>query len=145
MTIHENEGRERQIENWLVINWDSGSTRTRKSEPEAGDLGPQEIGTRLQLNVTIPEIDVPTLEADIEVPAPKVEATELEDVDADDVPSWKDVAMDVVEKNADAELNDEDINRLTITVLDETSERPPVATVREYVGDLLAQRSGVEA
>lgn len=131
---HGNEERELVVENWLVIDWENASTRTRKGEPGPSDLGPREIATQLRLHITIPEIDVPTPEADIEVPAPKVEATELEDVDAEDVPGWQDVADELISRyDIAGDTDTNSVNAVTLETLQEASEKPDVREVRTYV------------
>jgi len=69
-----------EIHNWLIIDWQNGSTRTRKSEPDPSSLGTHEIATEVHLDLVIPEVDVDNLTARVEVPQPRVEATELEDL-----------------------------------------------------------------
>lgn len=89
----------KQIENWLVINWRSGSTRTRKSEPD--DLGTYEIATRLSVDVEIPDVEAPELAARVQVPQPRVQTAVLESIDEEDLPDHADVAAEIVEEHAD--------------------------------------------
>lgn len=124
--------REETIKNWLIINWKQGSTRTRKSKPEPSSLGTHELATSLTLNVTIPEVDVPELVADVDVPQPRVEASELSDLEVEDSPDWMDVADAVVDDNPDANPLDE-IDRLAVTVLEDAPNRPDVAEVKHYL------------
>jgi len=126
------EGREETIENWLVINWREGTTRTRKSKPDPSSLGTHEISTSLTLNVTIPEVETPELRADVEVPQPRVEASELSDLEAEDSPDWMDVADEVVDDNHEADPYDE-VDRLVVSVLEDAPGRPDVDEVKRYL------------
>ena len=125
------EGKHEQIENWLIINWKAGSTRTRKSRPSASDLGTHELSTRLALDIIIPEVEVPELTATVEVPQPRVEAAAMDDVDADDVPDWQDVADEVLDESPGARPDDDDY--LTLEVLRRTPDNPDVDDVRRYI------------
>jgi len=130
--------REEQIKNWLVINWRQGTTRTRKSKPDPTKLGTHELVTTLTLNVTIPEVDVPELRADVEVPQPRVEASELSDLEVEDSADWMDVADDVVDENPDADPYDE-VDRLVVSVLEDAPDRPDVTEVRRYIQNQLRE------
>lgn len=129
------EGRTEQIENWLIINWQSGSTRTRKSEPGASDLGTHELATRLSLDIIIPEVEVPELSATVEVPQPRVEAAAMDDVDAEDAPDWRDVLDEVLEEH-----QDEDESTLALRILERAPGHPDVGDVRRAVHEKLRKR-----
>jgi len=131
--------REETIKNWLIINWREGNTRTRKSKPDASSLGTHELATSLTLNVTIPEVDVPELVADVEVPQPRVEASELSDLEAEDSPDWLDVADEVVDENPDSDLF-EDIDTLVVSVLEDAPGHPGPSEVKRYLRNQLRQR-----
>lgn len=90
---------DKHIENWLVIDWKSGATRTRKSEPT--DLGTYEIATRLSIDVEVPDVEVPDLAARVEVPQPHVQTAVLESVDEEDLPDHADVAAEIVDDHRD--------------------------------------------
>ena len=134
----ETDGRTEQIENWLIINWKSGSTRTRKSEPSASDLGTHELATRLGLEIIIPEVEVPELSATVEVPQPRVEAAALDDVDAEDAPDWHDVVEEVLSESPEATRDDAD--SVALKVLERAPDRPNVKTVHREVTRALRQR-----
>jgi hypothetical protein len=129
---------EKEIRNWLVINWQDGSTRTRKSKPSASSLGTHELATELTLDIHIPEVDVDELRARVEVPKPRVEQTALNDVDAEDAPDW----MDVADERIQAFINDhgrdwaafrERFDSMVVSVLTDAPTRPPVEDVRDYL------------
>lgn len=129
---------EKEIHNWLVINWRDGSTRTRKSKPSASSLGTHELATELTLDIHIPEVDVDELRARVEVPKPRVEQTALDDVDADDAPDWMDVADEEIQEFINAHGRDwsafrERLDTMAVSVLTDAPTRPPVEDVRDYL------------
>lgn len=138
------ETREERIENWLILNWKEGTTRTRKSEPDQTKLGTHEIATRLAIDVVIPEVEIPELAARVEVPGPQVATAVLDDVDEDDLPDWTDYAADAVEEKREAflDVQDEDrgrdawnalVNEVVLDVLRDAPGRPDVDSVRRVV------------
>ena len=139
------------IAGWLIVDWKQGSHRTRQSEPSAAELGANELLADLKVNVTVPEVDVPTLAVDIDVPEPQVYAATLDALDEDDLPDWTDAATDVVTARRDdiqaAAPTGEDqvghwddlLGSLTLQAVQDAPGRPEVNRVREYV-DRLARR-----
>lgn len=125
------------LDQWLVINWKQGSTRTRKSEPP--DLGTYEIATRLVVDIEIPEVDVPELAATVQVPQPFVQTAVLENVDEEDLPDWSDTAEQVLhEAVGDQDLaEDADVRplaeRLTTRVLVDFGGYAEADEVRDYL------------
>jgi len=142
--MKQKDAREETIENWLILNWKEGTTRTRKSEPDQRKLGTHEIATRLRIDVHIPEVDIPELAARVEVPGPQVATAVLDDVDEDDLPDWTDTAADVVSEKREAFLDVEDsdrgreawnalVNEVALDVLKDAPGRPDVDSVRKVV------------
>lgn len=131
------ETREESIENWLILNWKEGTTRTRKSEPDQRKLGTHEIATRLKIDVVIPKVDVPELAARVEVPGPQVETAVLDDVDEADLPDWKDVADDVFEDAVDPNPTEAElrgyVDAMVVETLQDAPGRPDVSDVRSYL------------
>lgn len=66
------DGETKRYEGHLVVNWRDDDLRFRKTAPE-GALAPQELAIPLTIVVTIPEVQVPEIHADIEVPPARVE------------------------------------------------------------------------
>lgn len=62
---------------YLVINWRDDDVRYRKTPPE--NPGPQELAIPLELTINVPEVQVPTIEAAIDVPAAKVEQSVIDE------------------------------------------------------------------
>jgi hypothetical protein len=131
---------DKNIGGWLVVNWKNEDHRTRKNKPSAGELGTNELVAELAIDVTVPEVEVPTLAVEIDVPEPQVYAATLEAIDDEDLPDWSDVANHKVEAEAVAFEGAENapewesaVDRATVSTLRETPGRPDVENVREYV------------
>lgn len=129
---------EKTITAWLVVDWRDGSTRTRKSKPKASELGANELLSEVSIDVTVPEIDVPTLKARVDVPEPRVHAAELDALAPEDLPDWTDTADELIEANADriADGAGRDIiTELVGAVVLDAPGRPDPDLVREYCRD----------
>ena len=137
---------DKNITGWLIVDWKDGSHRTRQSKPSKGELRANELTAKLSVDVSVPEVEVPTLAVEIDVPEPQVYAATLEALDNEDLPDWSDVANDKVEGNRVAfEQADnapewkQAVDETTVDTLREAQGRPDVDNVREYV-ERTAQR-----
>lgn len=134
---------DKTITGYLVVDWRDGSHRTRKSKPSASELGTNELLAELNIDVHVPEVDVPTLAAEIDVPEPRVHAATLDALDEDDLPDWTDVADDVIESNGariqrDASSDIDDIvNALVGETMLEVDTHPDPELVRDYIRDVV--------
>jgi len=129
--------REKTIKGWIVIDWKEGTHRTRKSKP--GSLGTNELLAKLSIDVEIPDVDVPELALQIDVPEPQVHAATLEALDDEELPDWTDTANEIVSDHADQfrSVDRTDmrglVDQLTTQVLVEVNTRPDPERVREYI------------
>jgi hypothetical protein len=131
---------DKKITGWLIVDWKDGSHRTRQSKPSHGELATNELTAKLAVTVSVPEVEVPTLSVEIDVPEPQVFAATLEALDDEDLPDWSGVANDKVEGNRVAfEQADnapkwkQAVDETTVDTLREAQGRPDVGNVREYV------------
>ncbi|RQG93708.1 hypothetical protein [Natrarchaeobius oligotrophus] len=62
---------------FLVIDWKNDSVRHRKTEPD--DLAPTQLAIPVSIDVNVPEVTVPTIEAAIDVPAASVEQSVVQE------------------------------------------------------------------
>lgn len=85
--------REKTITGWLVVDWKQDSHRTRKSKPDS--LGTNELLVKISIIVTVPEMDVPDLALEVDVPEPQVRAAALEAPHEDELPDWSDTATEL--------------------------------------------------
>lgn len=142
---------------YLVLDWRSGSSRTRKSKPSAGDLGKNELVALLEWQVNIPEPEMETLSLEIDVPEPMVRSATIEALGDDALPGWSDVANEYIDdyewrfhdirgKEDDptvSEAWDDAVNSVvTKTLLDVVSARQDVERVREYVYETTTELYG---
>lgn len=130
----------KNIGGWLIVDWKKGSHRTRQNKPKASELGNNEVMAELSVEVTVPEVDVPTLAVAIDVPEPQVFAATLEALDEDDLPDWSDTAIDVVEDHREAIADTSGqsayrdvVDLMTTRVLMKVNTRPPPDEVRKFV------------
>lgn len=128
------------ITSWLVIDWKSENSRTRKSKPSASELGTNELLAELNVEVEIPDVEVPTLALEIDVPEPQVHAATMEALDEEELPDWTDTAVEVVDERVDdvAEAMDDPdpisvADQLTTQVLIDAQGRPDPEHVRDYL------------
>lgn len=131
---------EKTIDGWLVVDWRQGTHRTRQSKPSPGELGTNELIAELSIDVTVPEVDVPTLALEIDVPEPQVFAATLEALDDEELPEWSTVANEKVEGNRVAFEHADNapewksaVDETSMDVLREAPGRPDAENVREYV------------
>ena len=133
---------EKTIDGWLIVDWKQGTHRTRKSKPGARELGNHELLAKLTVNVTIPEIDVPELALQIDVPEPQVYAASLEALEGDELPDWTDVANEIIDAHDeriagidedDWEMLDAIAKELTTETLVELKSRPDPGGVKHYI------------
>jgi hypothetical protein len=125
---------------WLIVDWRKGQTRTRKSEPKASELGTNELKAKVEIDVTVPDVDVPTLSLEIDVPEPRVYAATIEALSDDDLPEWSEVAIDKVEQNqipfedaGNAPEWKEAVDTVSMDTLRDAPGRPDVEAVRHFV------------
>lgn len=71
MAGSEPETTEKTYEGYLVINWRDDDLRFRKTEPES--LNPTELAVPISTTVNVPEIEVPSVELEVDVPPASVE------------------------------------------------------------------------
>lgn len=126
---------------WLVIDWKTGESRTRKSKPGSGDLNANELLAELNVDVSVPEVEVPTLAVEIDVPEPQVYQATVDAIDEADLPDWSEAANDAiadereritsVERDGLPAITDE----LTTQALLNAPGRPPAEQVRQYVAE----------
>jgi hypothetical protein len=145
---------QKTITGWLVVDWKGETHRTRKSKPSASELGANELLAELRVNVTVPEVETPTLTVNIDVPKPQVEAAELAALDEDELPDWTDA---VHKRLADVDVDIEDVpdldpverraleNDVALDVLEAVPTRPDPAAVREYVYETIERVAADEA
>lgn len=73
----------RSYSGYLIVDWrdakSSNDVRFRKTEPT--DPAPHEVTIPVSVDVTVPEVDVPSIMAEVEIPAPEVEEVVRSDIE----------------------------------------------------------------
>jgi hypothetical protein len=142
---------EKTIEGFLRVDWKKEKITGRKTEPNASELGANEILVPVEINVTFPETEVPTLSVDVEAPTARVEAGELESIPADEQPGWTDVVEELVaERESDIEDTEtpeeikEIVKSITATTLIDAPGRPKAEHVSDYTHECVMELMEVE-
>lgn len=122
---------------WLIIDWRDGGHRTRKSRPKQSDLGTNELMTKVNVEINVPDIDVPTLSAKIDVPEPRVHAATLDALADEDLPEWTETADAQIEADdvAIRQAGDGDLRRIQESIVARTLIEAPGRPDPELVGD----------
>jgi hypothetical protein len=137
---------EKEIEEYLIINWKEGKTRTRKSEPQTSELGTNEVYAELEVAVNIPEVDVAKIAAKVDVPEARVEAANLQALTDEELPDWTDTALEVVNDNwhlledVEARNPPEFVDIVTARALTEVATRPDPDKVRDFIRERVEGR-----
>lgn len=136
---------DKTIKAYAIIDWRKENVRTRQTKPSISELGNNELLAELKFPVTIPDVDVPTLAADIEVPEPMVHSATLEALEDRDMPDWATTADEVISNNLDLLRDAEDgevpevTDRVVLMTLRNARGRPKIESVEEYVKRTIAE------
>lgn len=68
----QNDEQQKDFDGFLIIDWKNEDARFRKTDPE-DNISPFELAIPVGVAITLPEVAVPKIEADITVPAAEVE------------------------------------------------------------------------
>ena len=131
---------------WLIINWRDDDVRFRKTKPSKSDRSPAEYPVKVSVEATVPDVDIPEIAAELNVPTPQVREVVYSDLlngDQPDGPPWHDdvdAALDdhsgLVEQY---ETGDMERDTLVDTVVGATLRRvdgyPDTADVEQRVDD----------
>lgn len=149
--MSDDSGREKTIRGFAIVDWKKGKIRSRQTEPEVSELGSNELLANLRFDVSIPEVDVPTLAAEIDVPEPMVYSATLEALEEREMPEYAQTAdrvitayVDDIQDAGDAELEGV-VSSIVVRTLRETRGRPRVEVVEEYVNEVVEEIRGGSA
>lgn len=145
-----NKKNKKKITAWCIVNWKKGTVRARKTKVGPTELGTNELLAKLEFTVNIPEVDVPTLAAEIDVPEPMVYSAALDALDERDLPDYAKIADQVIADRADVlasappEAIDDAIAGVVLETCRQTATRPRVERVEEYVREVVENIRGEE-
>lgn len=144
-------GKTKTIDGYAVVDWKQGKVKARQTEPSPSELGNNELVAKLRFEVSVPEVDVPTLAAEIDVPEPMVYSATLEALEDRELPEYAQTADSVITEYVDdlqdateAELEGI-VSSIVVRTLRETRGRPRVELVEEYVQDVVGEIRGGES
>lgn len=87
---------------YLIIDYRDDEIRLRKTQPSKSERAPTEYPVKVEVTVDVPEMEVPVIEAEYNVPEPKVrEAIEEDFLSSEFDEEYDDVIQSVVEDNID--------------------------------------------
>lgn len=110
----------------LVVDWKKETVRARKTPPSG--IGPFELHIPAELEIEIPDVDVPSISERLEVPQPSVQRIALEAVFDQEFPEW----ADTVDEILDDAWGESDYTILGY-VMEATGGVPAPADVLDYV------------
>jgi len=138
---------DKTISAYAIIDWRKENVRTRQTQPSKSELGKNELLAELKFPVTIPDVDITTLAAEIEVPEPMVHSATLEALEDKEMPDWATTADEHISENLDllresegSELENA-INGVVLDTLRDARGRPQIENVEEYVKQTVAEIS----
>ncbi|QPL12259.1 hypothetical protein HrrHc1_190 [Halorubrum phage Hardycor1] len=89
---------EKTFAGYLIVDYRDDDLRFRKTRPSRGERSPSEYPLKVEVTAEVPEYDVPTLSADLNVPEAQVRAAATEDLlDDANRPEWHDLVDDGLE------------------------------------------------
>ena len=131
---------------YLIVDWRDDDLRFRKTKPSKSDRGPTEYPVEVEVAVEVPEYDIPTLAAELEVPEAQVRQAAASEVYAEgNSPAWHETverALDHYATEAHGlDPSETEFDDLVSTAVGYVLRRaegvPPVEQVEETVEDRL--------
>jgi len=131
---------------YLIVDWRDDDLRFRKTRPDKSDRGPTEYPVEVEVEVEVPEYDIPTLAAELSVPEADVRQAAASEVYAEsNGPAWHETVESALDHYADeahgldpTETEFDDLVSTAVGyVLRRAEGMPPVEAVEEQVEDAL--------
>lgn len=63
----------KKVEIYVVYNWKEDEPKIRKTEPSSTDVGPYDIVTKINLNLDLPDRNMPEITANLNIPESQVQ------------------------------------------------------------------------
>jgi len=116
----------------MVVDYKKEKVRARKTKPKRSDLGTNEMLVRGEVKVHQPEIDIPEVATDLQVPESRVRRALADGLDEADIPDWFDTVDEVFDEHPDM-VESEAVDALLGKVLLADPGSPDPAEVRQEV------------
>lgn len=122
---------------YLVVDWRDEDLKVRKTKPETS---PYEVAVPLDLEIEVPEIDVQSLSARLEVPQANVHEIVQGEVHDEELLDWQVTAESVLEDrigpDPDPEqLKEDSVEQVLGAVMLQAPGVPDPEKVRDYLDD----------
>lgn len=140
--------KQKTIEGFLRVDWKKEKVTARQTEPSVSELGNNELLAKYRFTVNIPDVDVPTLAAEIDVPEPMVYSATLEALEDREMPEYAQIADTVIADRVDdiRDAGDDGLENIiagiTVQTLRETRGRPRLELVEDYVSEVAFEIHG---
>lgn len=132
----------KDISAFLVVDWRDEKLKVRKTRPETS---PYEVAVPLDLEIEVPEVDVESLSARLQVPQAHVHKIVQGEVHEEDLQDWQVVAEEVIEEKkpleGPAHTDDGLVDQLLGRVMTQAPGVPDPDGVRAYLQDRLEEVS----
>lgn len=84
----------KKLNYYLVVNWQKERISARKTKKD--NLGPYELQIEADLEIDIPDVDVPVISEQLEVPQPTVNRIAQEAIFEEEFPDWYETVEDCI-------------------------------------------------
>lgn len=131
---------EKTIHYYIVIDYRKEKVKARKTEPNRSDLGTNEMVVKGETTVNEPEVDIPTMASELNVPKSRVRKALADGIDEADIPDWFETVDEVFDTWPDM-VEDEATDALLGKVMIEDPGSPDPEAVREEIQQRLYERT----
>lgn len=131
---------EKTIHYYIVIDYRKEKVKARKTEPNRSDLGTNEMVVKGETTVNEPEVDIPTMASELNVPKSRVRKALVDGIDEADIPDWFETVDEVFDTWPDM-VEDEATDALLGKVMIEDPGSPDPEAVREEIQQRLYERT----
>lgn len=126
----------------LVVNWQDGKMRYRKTAPNKSKQSPYEFVVPIEIDVRVPDKPSPKVEATVDVPEVAVQAgLRADDAQHVDPEAWQPVADGLIDQHVrdGGEASFEAVYELTGRVMNDVETYPDPSAVKSYIGSELTK------
>lgn len=129
---------EKTLDYYLVLDWQAEKITARKTEPDS--TGPYQVVIPVEMEVQVPEPDVPTLSAEVQIPEAQVHRAVSESLYDEDYPAWMETVDSIISQTEDhLAATPEDVNRILGEAMIEAPGAPDPQEVRSHIQERLSQ------
>lgn len=132
---------DKTITYWLVFDWKKEDVRARKTKPKRSELGTNELLVEGELVVSKPEIEVPKLAAELNIPASRIRRVVAEGMETDtEFPDWFETVDEVFDNHPDL-VDERQVDALVGKVMIEDPGHPDPVDVHDEIQQRIWERN----